>query len=339
MTTSLTPQFVIVLFVGLLIKLFISTQDLLASPDLNPSAHAELLEHLESMRAVEHENKRELLKSHVKTTLGLLLAAGLGTQALRDLLKLLRPPKTKRCRRLVGFLGFASLSLASGAYGTYSYFDGRFPDARLRFSQDAADGLHAFLGGMSLDEDSGSKLSDAPSRVETFSPNDPRIPELDFLRTETSLNSQPEFEDFAATSLDTWREGVFGYYHGPKRGLDQANKQLWSIFLPLEERPVKGALFLSPGRATSFVQLMQSIYDLREAGFAVISLDRRGIGFSEKTLDEDPERLHIHSFDSYVSDLEDFFVNFAQPYVQERLGADIVFSMLSHSIGSHIALK
>jgi len=68
---------------------------------------------------------------------------------------------------------------------------------------------------------------------------------------------------------------------------------------------VKGALVIINGRIDSCVRHAEFLYDIKDIPYSVYILDHRGIGFSERLLD-DPYKGHVDSFDNYSADLKLF---------------------------------
>jgi len=96
-------------------------------------------------------------------------------------------------------------------------------------------------------------------------------------------------------------------------------------------RPSKGTVIILQGRAESIEKYFETITDLRERGFGVLTFDWRGQGLSSRLL-RDPDKGHIEHFDQYLVDLETILSEVALP---DCTGP---FYMLGHSTGGLIAL-
>lgn len=101
-------------------------------------------------------------------------------------------------------------------------------------------------------------------------------------------------------------------------------------YIKFEVPEERGALVIVNGRTESYIKYAELIYDLREAGFSIYSLDHRGQGFSGRMLD-DPQKGHVESFEDYVADLHIFF----RTVVNERDHTRRL--ILAHSMGGAIA--
>lgn len=90
-------------------------------------------------------------------------------------------------------------------------------------------------------------------------------------------------------------------------------------------------ILLLQGRNESIEKYFETMQDLAKLGFGTVTLDWRGQGGSTRLL---PNKLigHIGNFDTYVSDLDQFFREVVLPDCKPP------FSVLAHSTGGLIAL-
>lgn len=95
--------------------------------------------------------------------------------------------------------------------------------------------------------------------------------------------------------------------------------------------PCKGTILLLHGRAEYIEKLYETVADLREEGFDVLTFDWRGQGGSDRML-EDRRRGFVEHFDQYVMDLDTILTDVALPDCRAP------FYILSHSTGSLVAL-
>jgi lysophospholipase len=95
----------------------------------------------------------------------------------------------------------------------------------------------------------------------------------------------------------------------------------------------RGTVLVLPGRA-EFIEkyATEVVGELLARGFAVVALDWRGQGLSDRAL-PDREKGHIDDFETYVSDLRLFLDTVVGPEVPRPLLA------LCHSMGGHIFLR
>ncbi len=92
-----------------------------------------------------------------------------------------------------------------------------------------------------------------------------------------------------------------------------------------------GTVLLLHGRAEYVEKLFETITDLRENGFEVLTFDWRGQGGSSRLL-ENERAGYVDDFDQYVFDLEAIMNDVALPDCKAP------FYILAHSTGSLIAL-
>ncbi|MBL4890632.1 MAG: alpha/beta hydrolase [Rhizobiaceae bacterium] len=96
--------------------------------------------------------------------------------------------------------------------------------------------------------------------------------------------------------------------------------------------PVKGTVLLLHGRAEFIEKMFETVTDLRQNGFDVLTFDWRGQGGSSRLL-EDSRRGYIDNFDQYALDLESIMDDVALPDCKAP------FYVLAHSSGALVALN
>lgn len=89
--------------------------------------------------------------------------------------------------------------------------------------------------------------------------------------------------------------------HGSVNG----KKNIKLSYIINNKENVKGALIIINGRIDSCLRHAEFLYDIKDIPYSVYILDHRGIGFSERLID-DPYKGHVDSFDNYSSDLKLF---------------------------------
>jgi len=92
-----------------------------------------------------------------------------------------------------------------------------------------------------------------------------------------------------------------------------------------------GAVVILHGKSESYIKYAELAYDLRELGCAFYLMDHRGMGFSERMIKTDSQRVHVDLFDDYVEDVKTFM----DTVVNQTPHAKIVF--LAHSMGAAVA--
>ncbi len=96
-------------------------------------------------------------------------------------------------------------------------------------------------------------------------------------------------------------------------------------------KPVLGTVLLLHGRSEYIERTYETVGNLRERGFEVISFDWRGQGGSSRIL-EDKRRGYIDDFNQYTIDLETIINEIALPDCKAP------YYILAHSTGSLISL-
>jgi lysophospholipase len=98
------------------------------------------------------------------------------------------------------------------------------------------------------------------------------------------------------------------------------------------EMPAKGTIFVLPGRAEFIEKYGEVFARLLARDFAVICLDWRGQGGSQRQL-SDARKGHVEDFADYGLDLE------ATIEAARRAGMPEPFGLLAHSTGGAVALR
>lgn len=139
---------------------------------------------------------------------------------------------------------------------------------------------------------------------------EPKKPRAKFVRVEA--NPVPD-------------DGKVGYVETPDGA--RIRYGVWKSAL----RPSKGTVLILQGRAEFIEKYFETVRDLQERGFGVISFDWRGQGGSSRLLN-DPIKGHIENFDQYLVDLETIISEVALP------DCTAPFYFLGHSTGGLIGL-
>ncbi|MEE8552281.1 MAG: alpha/beta fold hydrolase [Desulfobacterales bacterium] len=120
------------------------------------------------------------------------------------------------------------------------------------------------------------------------------------------------------------------YYQQLQHGEFKGRENLPIYYAKLEVPQEKGALIIVSGRGESCVKYAELIYDLRQVGFSIYTLDHRGQGFSGRML-ADPLKGHVERFDNYVADLKTFIDTVVNTRSHPRR------FLLAHSMGGAVA--
>jgi lysophospholipase len=131
--------------------------------------------------------------------------------------------------------------------------------------------------------------------------------------------------EFQARAWPYYQEGRFGTFVGAG-GVRIA-------YAAFEEPDAYGVLVLLPGKSESYLKYAELIYDLRDSGYSIYALDHRGMGFSERLLTDDPDKVHVERFEDYVEDLRIFLETIVPAHPQAR------HVLLGHSLGGAVAVR
>ncbi len=97
------------------------------------------------------------------------------------------------------------------------------------------------------------------------------------------------------------------------------------------KKPALGTVLLLHGRSEYIERTYETVNDLRQRGFEVVSFDWRGQGGSSRIL-EDKRRGYVDDFNEYTIDLETIMNNVALPDCKAP------YYILAHSTGALISL-
>lgn len=98
------------------------------------------------------------------------------------------------------------------------------------------------------------------------------------------------------------------------------------------KHPSDDAIVIVGGRAEFFGKYIEMIYDLKDLGMTIYTIDHRGQGLSERMLD-DPEKGYVKNFDDYLEDFNRFLRKIVRPNNHRK-----VF-FITHSLGGNILLN
>ena len=101
-------------------------------------------------------------------------------------------------------------------------------------------------------------------------------------------------------------------------------------WLPISH-PSKGTVIILHGRTDCIEKYFETIDNLRQRGFGVLTFDWRGQGGSDRLL-RDPRKGHIENFDHYLIDFETVLTEIALPDCKPP------HYVLAHSTGGLVAL-
>jgi len=111
----------------------------------------------------------------------------------------------------------------------------------------------------------------------------------------------------------------------------RGGKRLRYVIFDTAVRPRKGAVVVLTGRNECIEKYFETIRALNARGLTAAIMDWRGQGLSDRVL-IDPRPGHVDDFDTYVSDLDQFFSDVVLPDCPGP------FNLLAHSTGSLVSL-
>ncbi len=133
---------------------------------------------------------------------------------------------------------------------------------------------------------------------------------------------QQEYHALVEPFFDTFKEGSFSGAGGIRisyaaRVLDNET----------------GALVILHGKSESYIKYAELAYDLRKLGLSLYLMDHRGMGFSERIVSDDPQRVHVDRFGDYVADVKQFVDSVVNSVPHQRV------ALIAHSLGGAVAAR
>jgi len=107
-------------------------------------------------------------------------------------------------------------------------------------------------------------------------------------------------------------------------------KIAYRSFPATDGTPARGTVVFVHGYSESMLKHAEIIYDLTQAGYNLYALDLRGMGESQRLLDE-RQIGHVEKFSDYVTDLKQFVTNVVVPASGRPL------FLLAHSLGGMVS--
>lgn len=154
------------------------------------------------------------------------------------------------------------------------------------------------------------------------------IPIMLFLAVPCSAHAvrEAQFAYQYANFVEPYYEaGTFGEFSG--------TDGLRLNYAAFEQEEETGALVVLHGKSESYIKYAEVVYDIRGLGLTCYLMDARGFGFSERILEDDPQKVYVERFDDYVADLKIFIDTVVKARPHSRI------FLLSHSLGGCIAAR
>lgn len=113
-----------------------------------------------------------------------------------------------------------------------------------------------------------------------------------------AIEEEGFFEQYREKVLPFYQTGIQGVFYGSE------NKKIKYLKFRSEKKDT--AIIILPGKSESYIKYAELIYDLKRPGVSFYLMDHRGMGFSERLLAHNRDKVFVENFDYYVRDLKRF---------------------------------
>ncbi len=137
-----------------------------------------------------------------------------------------------------------------------------------------------------------------------------------------AISEKDFFTDYQKKVVPFYNSCELGFFYGSE------NKRI--NYLKYESEQKDTAVVILPGKSESYLKYAELIYDLKNPGFSFYLMDHRGMGFSERPV-QNMDKVFVEKFDYYVSDFKKFMDRIVIPKKHKNL------FLISHSMGGTIA--
>ena len=138
--------------------------------------------------------------------------------------------------------------------------------------------------------------------------------------------SESDYADqYPAKVLPFYNNGTFSQFSG--------TNALLIKYAAFEQDNETNSLIIIHGKSESYIKYAEVVYDLQGLGMSCYLMDARGFGFSERILDDDPQKVYVDRFDDYVDDLKTFIDTLIKAKPHARI------FILAHSLGGCVAAR
>jgi lysophospholipase len=163
-----------------------------------------------------------------------------------------------------------------------------------------------------------------------------------FLGGADRLSAKDTQSDDVRTMLVSYfKTGQFGELTSDVAREDGGSIKIrYAAFLPPPDAKIKGVLTLVNGHSECMLKYAETLHAfraLRAAGYAVITYDHRGQGFSDRML-ADSEKSYVEHFDDYVKDLVKVTDSMREA-LKDRLMPEAKWFIAGHSMGGGILTR
>jgi len=123
---------------------------------------------------------------------------------------------------------------------------------------------------------------------------------------------------------------VLPFYNSCQQGFFYGTENRKINYLKYASEKKDIGIVILPGKSESYIKYAEFIYDLKRPGISFYLMDHRGMGFSERIL-ENRDKVFVKNFDYYVNDLKKFMDKLAIRKKHKNL------FLISHSMGGTVA--
>ena len=129
---------------------------------------------------------------------------------------------------------------------------------------------------------------------------------------------------------ELWEREAIPYFQGLQESEFTNQQGLALKYFYSLTHPDNNTLVIVPGRTEPALKYAELIYDLRHSPLNIFIMDHQGQGYSERLL-RDSQKGHVHRFNDYVQDFEQFI----NTVVVKNSGNKLY--LIAHSMGAAIA--
>lgn len=123
------------------------------------------------------------------------------------------------------------------------------------------------------------------------------------------------------------------YYTSGEFGTFDGVDSIKIAYAKFEVADEKGAIVILHGKSESMIKYAEVIYDLRDLGYSMYLMDHRGMGFSDRLLSDDQDKIYVKNFNDYITDIK----TFVDTIVKAKPHKKVI--VVAHSLGGGIAAR
>jgi lysophospholipase len=123
------------------------------------------------------------------------------------------------------------------------------------------------------------------------------------------------------------------YYNSGEFGTFDGVDSIKIAYSKFEVANEKGAIVILHGKSESMIKYAEVIYDLKDLGYSMYLMDHRGMGFSERLLGDDKDKIYVQNFNDYIADVKTFVDTIVKAKPHKKM------IVVAHSLGGAIAAR